>query len=265
MMYYLSIAGLVSSLLFSTAYATVQGQVMVRDPVKGVRTVTYEAMEGYAVVEGDILIDKLSKIKKQSAFIRPKISGARWDKGLVPYEISEDLPFLNKLAILQAMEHWQKNTNVTFVERNEQNSEEYPDYLSFIPAGGTLCASYVGRQGGKQIVDLSTRCNTMNTVHEIGHALGMWHEQSRNDRDNYVRILWENIEEDHKINFDQHLNDGEDYGEYDYQSIMHYQDYAFSKNGKKTIVPIIEGMEIGQRKQLSRKDIAAVNAMYPNL
>ncbi|MGF2339117.1 M12 family metallopeptidase, partial [Acinetobacter baumannii] len=39
--------------------------------------------------------------------------------------------------------------------------------------------------------------------------------------------------------------------------------FAFSKNGQPTIIPLVDGVEIGQRTHLSEKDIAAVKAMYP--
>lgn len=247
----------------AASQAATFGHVTVADPVMGSRTVTYEQINGYAVVEGDILIGKVAKLQQQGAVIIPKVGGNRWPNGVVPFELDEELPFINKLAIYQAIDHWQKHSKIEFVELTSKNRYDHRDYISFVHAEGTTCSSHVGRQGGKQVINLAPRCSAMNTVHELGHALGLWHEQSRADRNNYVRIVWENIVDEYKFNFEQHLSDGKDFGEYDYLSIMHYPAVSFSKNGQKTIVPLVEGVEIGQRTQLSEKDIAVINAMYP--
>lgn len=249
---------------YSLSTAATLGRIVVVDPLQATQSLVYEQINNFAVVEGDILLAKIEELAKRSAVFRLKVGGSRWEEGLVPFEIAEDLPFLNKLAVLQAIALWQKKTNVKFVELTSKNRQNYSDYVTFIPAAGTTCSSYVGRRGGRQEINLSSRCTTMNTVHEIGHALGLWHEQSRADRTDFIRIVWENIEENHRHNFEQQLSDGKDFGDYDYQSIMHYSAYAFSKNGKKTIEPLVDGVEIGQRNQISDKDIAAINEMYPD-
>ena len=59
-------------------------------------------------------------------------------------------------------------------------------------------------------------------AHEIGHAMGFYHEQSRTDRDDYVTILWDNIQERPKGNF-RKAGSMNSYGvKYDYSSVMHY-------------------------------------------
>lgn len=244
------------------------GHVTVMDPILGPRDIVYEKRDGYAIAEDDIIIQKLSSsINKNNplpgAIILLKLGGARWQQGIIPFELADNFPLQNKIAILDAIDTWQRNTHVRFVELSSQNRTEFSDYLSFVPTTGTTCSSYVGKQGGPQVIKLAARCGTMSIVHEIGHALGLWHEQSRADRDAYIQILWDNIEDNYLYNFNQHLTDGQDYGDYDYQSIMHYTAYAFSKNGEKTIQPLQDNIEIGQRDHLSSKDIAAVNTMYP--
>ncbi len=263
--YLKSLSLIVPCFFYTSLYAITLNQITIADPNQGSKTITYQEKQGYGIVEGDIILGQAEQLRHQGAVIINKVGGTRWPHGIIAFEVAENLPFMNKLAIYQAMDHWQKNTTIEFVELNSKNLPSYPDYISFRPAKGTLCSSYVGRQGGRQEINLSPRCNTMNTVHEIGHALGLWHEQSRADRGSYIKILWENIEDAYKYNFDQQLSNGHDFGEYDYGSIMHYGPYSFSKNGEKTIMPIIEGIMIGQRNHLSDKDIAAIKAMYPEV
>merc|ERR1719154_995227 len=124
----------------------------------------------------------------------------------------------------------------------KQRTDE-ANYVYIRPDGG--CYSYVGRVRGQQTLSLANGCFSVGTVlHELMHAAGFYHEQSRADRDDYVQVNWENIESDKKFAFNKytlgtqitHLE-----AEYDTCSVMHYSSYAFSKNGKPTIVKKQQG------------------------
>jgi len=212
----------------------------------------------YYLVENDIIIKDDYKSSYFNGMVFAKLGGEPWRDGIIYYTLEPDLPEATLGAIHDAIHIWETHTHFQFILITNLLNKP-ADYLVFKPDFDKTCASYVGRQGGEQPIILAKRCNTMNIVHEIGHAIGLWHEHSRIDRDNYVKILWDNISEQSQYNFNQHLSDGQDYGEYDYLSIMHYSAYAFSKNNQKTIIPLQGNYEIGQRKFLSPKDIATVN------
>jgi hypothetical protein len=110
-----------------------------------------------------------------------------WDRGLVPYVLSEHFRLWEREVVRRAMDDIECRTCVQFVERSVESS-----FVHILPGAG--CFSSVGRQGGVQVVSLGSGCVQHGVVlHELLHVLGMWHEQSRYDRDQYVRILWQNI------------------------------------------------------------------------
>lgn len=227
----------------------------------------YAEVDGQAIFEGDIVLGSVDQLRaaEQAGPIAASVglTGAqfRWPNGVIPYEIDSSLP--NQQRVTDAIAHWEANTPIRFVLRS---TGTFTDFVRFQPGGG--CSSNVGRRGGQQTITLGDGCSTGNAIHEIGHTVGLWHEQSREDRDTWVRIVWANIDPATQHNFLQHIADGDDLGQYDYGSIMHYPPSAFSINGQDTIVPLQApppGVVMGQRDALSAGDIAGVRAMYPNI
>lgn len=150
-----------------------------------------------------------------------------WTNGIVPYTFHESINSRDNAAIPCAMDAIASKTCIRFVPRTDE-----ANYLIYKPG----CSSPVGkkRSPGPQNVHLGDICPN---IHEIGHALGVWHEQSRPDRDDYVRILWDNIKTKYQSNFQKFRHSLIDsFGTpYDYASVMHYPLTAFRKQpGLKT-------------------------------
>src|SRR5688500_12459323 len=101
-----------------------------------------------------------------------------WPNGLVPVDVGPALPNLPRGT--DAIANWQRNTRIRFVRRTAANQAQFPDFSLF--RGGTGCSSPVGRRTGQQTITLEAACDLAAAIHEIGHSVGLWHEQSREDR-----------------------------------------------------------------------------------
>ncbi|XP_075948945.1 high choriolytic enzyme 1-like [Anarhichas minor] len=176
----------------------------------------------------------------------------------IPFTINSQFTSRERQSIDRAMKAYHSSTCLRFVPRRNEN-----DYISVENKAG--CFSSLGRTGGRQVLSLNRQgCIYYGIIqHEINHALGFQHEQTRSDRDNYVRINWENINPQMAYNF--HKQDTNNLNSpYDYSSIMHYGKTAFSiQHGKDSITPIPNpNAQIGQRKEMSHWDVKRINLLY---
>jgi hypothetical protein len=199
----------------------------------------------------------------------------KWPGGKVPYMISNDFDSAQRAFIEAAFVDFAKLTCIKFVPRT---GSEY--YLNIKSVQG--CWSMIGRMKGKsrkfeRKQDLSLEkpdaqgrtCLQKGVIqHELMHALGFIHEQSRPDRDQYVTINWQYIK-DKAMNGNfqkQSASAVTTQGtEYDYGSLMHYEHYAFGVNPNdrsKDTITAKNGAPIGQRDGMSPTDLKEINMWY---
>ncbi|XP_036384676.1 astacin-like metalloendopeptidase [Megalops cyprinoides] len=198
-----------------------------------------------ATVEGDILLRENKNAAKN-------VWKSKDGRVSMFYTINKRLAN-RKNDILAAMNMISQKACISFHKRTVEK-----DYLHFRPGHG--CASYVGFWGGAQPIYVARKCHMGNIAHELMHALGFNHEHVRTDRDAYITVLYENVIEGRKNNFSKRKGDTMGL-QYDTESIMHYGERFFSRNGKPTIITK-NGQAIGQRTHLTKLDVQRVRKLY---
>jgi len=180
---------------------------------------------------------------------------------IVPYAPHPDYTDFDVAEWELAVEEYKNKTGIIWTPYEPDIHDHY-----VVIVKGSGCTSYVGDVSyfqSPQELSLGNGCQRFNTiVHEMGHAVGMWHTQSRSDRDNWVVVHFENIRDGTEGNFQKYENKPL-CGGYDCSSAMHYHPFSFSKNGEKTITPIDESRCDISRDGLSTQDTICLNILYP--
>lgn len=230
------------------------------------RVVTYQVSHGQPRLEGDILLDHIQQsplpVSGEGAttsylsYLWPKVGSVYQ----IPYVIDPASGGVSNInaAIAQSnatfpgVLQWVAHTTETDYVNINLNSGDFSG----------VCESAVGRIGGEQMLTGSAACAVSTLLHEMGHTVGLYHEQSRSDRDAYVSVNYNNVIKGSRANFDKVTDNVQNLTLYDYASVMGYIPFAFSRNGGPTLESIPPGMPLSNLVGYSAGDVDATKRLY---
>ncbi len=231
----------------------------------GQPAVVYELKDKY-YFQGDIILNK-TEIDSTNSLKGAARGNKKWNyqDRKVPYVIESNLS--DKQRVYDAIEEIENNSYIDFVPRGGHS--DYIKIIGYTPGPqefGVAYSDFIGKKGGQQIIGLSANATKGNTIHELLHALGFFHEHTRSDRDSIINVHWENIPNNPNViyqfeKYEDNFTGGFDWGNFDFNSIMMYSSGGTYSNPYMTK---LDGSRFtAQRSELSSGDIATLNRLYP--
>jgi hypothetical protein len=202
---------------------------------------------GYIQIDDMLLLpeqladDDDARARKQGNPVDYRNRLGTWDFGVIPFEIAAAFSDAERQRVLNKLAQWMSVAPIVFVPRTSQTA-----YLNITrdAATGTqasACFSGIGqpRRGFTVRTNIGPGCQGDHTVsHELGHAIGLFHEHQRADRDSYVTIDFTNVRQNAEGNFNI-LSNLPLVGEYDFGSIMHYRRNEFAADTTRpSLIPL---------------------------
>jgi len=238
--------------------------------------VDYVEVGDYAITEGDIIIGHKDEVRAwREALERGQQQMSETLKGLaidsatrlwnvrfggvvqIPYAIDNGNA-ANVEAAVGEMNRLMAGI-VRWIPRTLES-----DYVAFnlTAANSAACASFVGRRGGRQEITGDPECSIGTLVHEMGHAMGLWHVQQDARARAFVDLRLAAMDPAKRSN-NQPIFATRTYGGYDYASNMHYSRTAFpaSADERVTLETRPAGIDVGS-STLSPADIDTLRRLY---
>jgi len=189
-----------------------------------------------------------------------------WPNGSIPYIFDSSLDDYNQKEIIERVTQFlNESASLHFHPRK---SDE--DHYVVFKRGEQHCYANVGFRLGETIVSLSPRCGEKEIYHELLHVLGLFHEQNRPDRDDYIQVLWENIDEENWAQFEKfsvssypfNLQDLNEFP-FEFETIMLYDSKAFSNTTDYSMVTNDGTPFPNKLTRPTPTDLARIKALYP--
>lgn len=176
-----------------------------------------------------------------------------WPNARVPYTLDPSFDTNQRAQVARAIENYHTKTCVRFVPKLSTDN----DYVEILRDDSTCGLAHVGKIGGAQFAKFGGGCISSGAMtHELGHTICFGHEQSRPDRDEYIK--WDTTKcKPHNIDNANDMAPLDLF--YDYVSIEHYEGECY--NG--CIIPKIPGVtKCGSGGDLSVLDVEKINSFY---